>query len=327
MIRELHKFISEDFALHSRVHLLNENPGKGILYIKRDDELSSGISGSKYRKFASLMPFLLENKFDEVVLIGSAQSNNVIGALQLLNENGIKTRLILLESNEAELKGNLLWMSLLHDLKDAIWIKRENWKNVDEIASEYKEDQKKAGRYIFIFPEGGLTVESLPGAMTLAFDIIENEREKGLDFDHLFIDSGSGTTAIGLLLGLRLLQKKCNVHITLIAGTEREFMSKCDTLSWQFEDYTGIKLPTENFVKLHFYKPSVALSFGSVTKTVLNEVKSVARTEGILMDPVYSIKHLMTAKEIIKEQQISGNMLFIYCGGSLGLSGFQGMLN
>src|ERR1019366_7605954 len=94
------KLINKDFVLHSRIHLLNENIGEGHLYIKRDDELNSGITGSKYRKFASLIPFLVQNRFDEVALIGSAQSNNVTGALQLLNENQIKPRLFLLESNE-----------------------------------------------------------------------------------------------------------------------------------------------------------------------------------------------------------------------------------
>jgi len=106
--QNIQNFISEDFELHSRVHPVNENIGDGHFYIKRDDELSSGITGSKYRKFAGLIPFLIKNDFDEVVLIGGAQSNNVVGALQLLNENQIRSKLFLLESNENELKGNLL---------------------------------------------------------------------------------------------------------------------------------------------------------------------------------------------------------------------------
>jgi len=326
MIQDLGKFISRNFALHSRIHLLNDNQGIDRFYIKRDDELSSGITGTKYRKYASLIPFLLENKFDEVVIIGSAQSNNVIAALQLLNENQIKARPFLLESNETELKGNLLWMNLLHDMNEVTWISRNEWKNVDNIAQKYKEDQNKSGKNIFIIPEGGLTVEAIPGAMTLAYDIEENEKEKGLVFDHICIDSGSGTQAIGLLLGMRLLKKTCDVHITLIAGTETEFMDIYTVMTSLFEDYTGIKLPIETSFNIHFYKPVISPSFGSITTTVLTELKSIARNEGILMDPVYSVKHLMTAKQYITSQRLKGNILFIYSGGSFGLSGFQGML-
>ena len=322
----IQQFINKDFVLRSRVHSLDENIGNGKLYIKRDDELSSGITGSKYRKFASLIPFLIQNRFDEVALIGSAQSNNVIGALQLLNENQIKSKLFLIESNEKELKGNLLWMNLLHDMDRVIWIKRDDWKNVDNVAREYQEALSKQGKRIFVLPEGGLTVESMPGAMTLAFDILENEKETGLVFDHIFVDSGSGAAAIGLILGLRLLKKKCHLHITLIAGTEAEFLQKYKEMTTSFENYAAIDLPSENLIELHFQKPIVSPSFGSITSTVLNELKSIARNEGILMDPVYSVKHLMTARRIIKEQNLSGNMLFVYSGGSFGLSGFQEML-
>ena len=322
----IQQFINKEFALHSRVHSLNENIGNGKLYIKRDDELSSGITGSKYQKFASLIPFLVQNKFEEVVLIGSAQSNNVVGALQLLNENQINSRLFLLESNEKELKGNLLWMSLLHDMDNVVWIKRNDWKSVDEIAREYREVQKKQDKNIFILHEGGLTIEAMSGAMTLAYDIIENEKETGLVFDHIFVDSGSGAAAIGLIFGLRLLKKKCDLHITLIAGTEEEFLQKYNDMAPLFESYVGIKLPPEIPFDLHFYKPIVSLSFGSITTTVLKELKSIARNEGILMDPVYSVKHLMTAKHIIKEHYLFGNLLFVYSGGSFGLSGFQEML-
>jgi len=326
LFKTLQTFINQDFVLHSRIHSLNEPVGNVRFYIKRDDELSSGITGSKYRKFASLIPFLVKNKFDEVVLIGSAQSNNVTGALQLLNENKIKSRLFLLESNEKQLKGNLVWMNLLHDMENVVWIDRDRWNNANEMAKAYQEDQKKNGKNVFVLPEGGLTVEAMPGAITLAYDIIENEKETGLVFDHVFVDSGSGAAVIGLLLGLRLLQKKCDLHITLIAGTEAEFVLKYFEMATLFESHTGIKLSTETLFDPHFYKPVVSPSFGSITSTVLNELKSIARNEGILMDPVYSVKHLMTARQIIKEQNLYGNMLFVYSGGSFGLSGFQEML-
>jgi len=322
----IQNLINKDFVLHSRIHILKQNIDDQKLYIKRDDELSSGITGSKYRKFASLIPFLVQNRFDEVVLIGSAQSNNVTGALQLLNENRVKARLILLESNEKVLKGNILWMNLLHDMKDVIWVKRENWKKVDQIALDYRNDQNKSGKNIFTLPEGGLTVEAMPGAATLAYDIQENEKENGHVFKHIFMDSGSGASAIGLLLGLRILKKKCDVHITLIAGTEAEFIHKYNEMIVLFEGCIGKKLPSQIPFNLHFYKPIVSPSFGSITTTVLEELKSIARNEGILMDPTYSVKHLVTAKHIIKEQNLSGNLLFVHSGGSFGLSGFQEML-
>jgi hypothetical protein len=38
-------------------------------------------------------------------------------------------------------------------------------------------------------PEGAHLPESLPGALTLPLDILENERDNNITFDHIFIGS------------------------------------------------------------------------------------------------------------------------------------------
>ncbi len=53
-----------DYQLQSRTHLLKNFKN---IYIKRDDELSFGISGSKIRKYASLIPNLLRHSIDEAI--------------------------------------------------------------------------------------------------------------------------------------------------------------------------------------------------------------------------------------------------------------------
>jgi 1-aminocyclopropane-1-carboxylate deaminase/D-cysteine desulfhydrase-like pyridoxal-dependent ACC family enzyme len=316
--------ISPDFNLRSRIHPLKTyiRPYKDSVrvYIKREDELSSGITGSKLRKFASLIAFFREDPPDEILLIGSAQSNNIPGILQLLNENGFRSRLMLLESNEKDLKGNLLWMQLLHDFKDVIWVKREDWPQVSHLADEYAASQPE--RKIFVLPEGAACPEALPGAMSLAGDIKRNEEEINLHFNHIFIDSGSGTAAIGLLLGINLFWnagKHPNVHITLIAGTEEEFSAQYLRLRDGVPELKGSVYPAN----VHFYKPSVSSSFGSVTKTILKESLHIARQEGILIDPVYSVKHLMTAREAILQQELKGDILIVHSGGALSLAGYQ----
>jgi 1-aminocyclopropane-1-carboxylate deaminase len=163
----------------------------------------------------------------------------------------------------------------------------------------------------------------MPGAMTIAGDILENELKEKIFFDHIFTDSGSGASAAGLLLGLAHVKQFRQVHITLIAGTEEEFLGRYQGLREGTEKMTGIKIAHDFPGALHFHLPVISPSFGSITAAVLNEVKNTARTEGILMDPVYSIKHWMTARHIVDAQNLSGNILFICNGGSLGLCGFQ----
>jgi 1-aminocyclopropane-1-carboxylate deaminase len=323
----LQKILNPEFVLHSRIHLLNQTFANGAkVYIKREDELSSGIAGSKCRKFASLIPYIVAEAFDEIVVIGGAQSNNVVAALQLLNENGIPARLILLERNENELKGNMLWISLLHNVDDIIWVKRNEWENVATIALEYQKRESGFGKKVFILHEGSAVVQAIPGAMGLALDIYENEKAIDKPFEHVFIDSGSGVSAIGLLKGFQYIGRFPQIHITLIAGTPVDFMEQYHKLCNSLNESNTYTFDDQVLQYLHFYEPVSARSFGSVNKNILTNLKNIARNEGILMDPVYSVKHFITAVETIDKQQLTGNILFIYNGGSFALSGFMDKL-
>jgi 1-aminocyclopropane-1-carboxylate deaminase/D-cysteine desulfhydrase-like pyridoxal-dependent ACC family enzyme len=313
-----------NFHLQSRIHPLKKYillaEGRRI-FVKRDDELSSGITGSKLRKYASLIPYILVGSYDEVVVIGSSQSNNVIGLLQLFIENGIPCRLFLLKANEEKLQGNTLWLSLLNEGKDSTeWITREEWAQVNSRADEYAKLQSAKGIRIFIVREGAAVPESLPGAMTLATDILRNEAETAISFQHIFIDSGTGMSAIGLLAGLAQQGTgNKHIHITLIAGSEDEFSKRYSAITREEKElqYTG---------SISFHRPAIAPSFGSITTAVLAEVKSLAKQEGILAEPVYTAKHFATAKTIIETRNLQGNILIINSGGALGLSGFMDKL-
>ncbi len=315
------------FILQSRIHKL-KSFGRDNVFVKRDDELSSGITGSKYRKFASLLPYISQNNFDEILIIGSAQSNNVAGLLQLLNENNVKASLMLLESNEADKRGNLLWMHLLYDMAAAIWVKREDWKNVNELAKNYASNEYQLhGKNVFVVEEGCAVPQALPGAITLADDILQYEAMEETIFNNIFIDSGSGTAAIGLLYGLALAGSAYrSVYITLIAGTEAEFTQQYKKL---IKAAAGIyNLPEKYFGgNIYFSRSLLAPSFGSITTQVLEEVKNIALSEGILAEPVYTAKHFYTARKIIQQNNLQGNSLIINSGGSLGLAGFQEKLN
>jgi len=71
------------------------------------------------------------------------------------------------------------------------------------------------------------------------------------------------------------------------------------------------------------YYPATAKSFGSTNKTIFNEIRRIAREDGILTDPVYSSKLFLTARQTIFDQALDGNILLIHSGGGLALSGFM----
>lgn len=324
-IEQLQKSIDavalSSYHLQSRVHPLRSLTSKHAqVYMKRDDELSFGISGSKLRKYSSLVPHLLEKGITKAVLIGGAFSNNVLGLSQLLIENGIRPILLLRKPGNEKLHGNYLFTRMLVPPNDVVIIDRQDWVNVDEMAMEYGQDDRTA-----IIPEGAFLEESLPGALSLALDVIRNEQDLGVMFDHIFVDAGTGLQAIALILGLAYCTSSARVHVVLLAQTEDEFVSQLNKMVSVFQSFVGDERRIQLNFKLHL--PTEAASFGSTTKKGLSDIVHFARNEGVILDPIYSGKLVTESKKVITGECVKGNILIIHSGGGLSLAGYQSQIS
>lgn len=295
-----------DYPCHSRVHPLKTFPKN--VYVKREDELGFGVTGSKIRKYRTLIPFLKSKSISEVCLIGGAQSNHILGFSQLLIENDIKPFLFLRGDPPEELRGNHFLLRLCVPETQIHWVSRKEWPNVHEIASQ-------SGKCVI--PEGGMVPEALPGLLTLVLDILANE-EDNQPFADILIDSGTGFTAIALILGLAWLEKSTTVHVLQLADSFEIFEQKLKDTQILFEKWIGRPLgPLKNY-KLHY--PTHGKSFGSITTEVLKEIVCNARKEGFLTDPIYSGKLFLEGRKLIPT--FDGTTLIIHSGGGMSLFGF-----
>ncbi len=263
------------FARQSRIHSLRSIER---CFVKREDELGFGISGTKLRKYLSLLPQILKEKPDEAIVMGSSYSNHVLSISQLLRENGIEPILFLIGDPQSKLQGNLLYSVLFAEPKNIRWVPRDMWNGVEEMAEAYAQEKGKNHVKVEIVPKGANCTAALPGALTLALDILRNEEEGGLTFDHVFIDSGSGMTACALLLAFAFLKKKSFLHIVQVAGTEEEFHALLHERKKELEALVGQKVPSPASFKL--YRSSTAPSFGSVNAAIFKTIGEMARTEG-----------------------------------------------
>lgn len=312
-----------DYPCNSRIHALKSfNYSKCRCFVKRDDELGFGISGSKVRKFRTLVPYLKSNGFDEVLVIGGAYSNNVLGIVQLLIENELEYKLFLRGEPAPNPIGNALWISLFGAQENTIWIERKDWHQVENIARQYIEEKKD--RKIYMLSEGSFVSAALPGALTLSLDILRNEKQLGEKFDHIFVDSGTGLTAIGLILAHAWQEVKSHIHVILLADHEASFKKKLLCMHQEFEQIIQDRFSLPGNFRLH--KPKSGASFGSVTKQTLANIKDIAKAEGFLTDPIYSAKLFNESRQIISQNTCEGNILIVHSGGGLALAGFQDRL-
>ena len=288
--------------MSSRIHRLR---GFGPdTFVKRDDELSFGVSGSKLRKMRSLVPHLLAARYEEVAVIAGSRSNNLLALFQACFEAGMRVKPFLLESHSAQ---DGVWWPLFCDEKDVTWVPRSDWPRVEELASSYAEE---SSRRVFVLPEGSYHPYAFEGAMTLADEIMSPKAHDLGPFDRILVDAGTGLTAKALLLGLSRYPHPPAVTVLMLAEPASPFKAGLESFAKQFS------LSTENIPAYDLIRPSLGRSFGSTPAAVFKEIQRVAREEGILVDPIYSGKLFLAARSWAKADSRD---LIIHSGGGLSL--------
>lgn len=308
----------EDYPVHSRVHKMHIGQEDEIAcYVKREDELGCLISGSKIRKYRTLLAAIKKRGVQHVGLIGSEFSNHILGLSSLLIENQITPTLFLRKSQVHVPIGNALFSRLLVSEKNIQSIDRDQWPHVEKIA----ENWQKTTPHSFVVPEGGSFDECIGGLATLALDIVTNEEHLGLTFKEIVIDSGTGLTAASLIATFGYLKKEAHIHVMLAASDDVHFLRKVEGAKLALAKLTGEESHSPAHFTLH--RPHTAKSFGSTNTTIFDAIVSCARSEGFLLDPLYSSKLYLLLGQLIKTKSLHGPVLFIHSGGLFALSGFQ----
>ncbi len=304
--------------LHSRVHALRSldriRPGLRV-WLKRDDELSFGASGSKARKYSSLIPALQARGVTDVAVVGQWASNNVLAAVQLLREAGFGLHVVLREEDEGGLP------LLVHDLlrvltrpEEVTRVAPACWdETLAEVLSGFAARVRADGGIPEVIPEGGSHPEALVGAITLGIDLVRNESLLGHQFDHVFIEAGSGMSALALALCLALLDRSVTLHVlcTYIQPAElTQLVSRCLRAAGG-DERPGVRLVCH---------PSYSRLPPAEWHEIAQRIGRYMQTDGVLLDPEYSARLVLLAQKVITTSACApGNALVVHTGGAIGL--------
>ncbi len=319
--KKLSEYPSYNYPVSSRIHPLNQFP-KGF-FVKREDELGFGISGCKFRKYRTLFPYLQQQGYKEIVVVGSAFSNHVLSITQLIIENGLQPTLFVKGPKPTLFKGNFLFLETLLPQSSFHWISKEEWPQLSSYIDLYMSSRES----IYVIPEGAALFPAFIGALTLPLDIIRNEQEMGISFHHIYMEVGTGYSACALLLGLAFLKKKSICHLLHVADTEKAFTHRLQYLHGEFSKWLEMDAPFPEHVESMF--PTLAPSFGSTNKKVFQFIAQTAREEGFFLDPIYSAKLFYEVRRQYQDTTLPDgeNALIIHSGGALTLAGFQEQLH
>ncbi|HBV88682.1 MAG TPA: D-cysteine desulfhydrase [Desulfosporosinus sp.] len=295
------------------------------IYIKRDDLLGLTSGGNKTRKLEFLVADALAQGADTLITCGAVQSNHCRLTLAAAVKEGLKCRLVLEErvkdSYSPDASGNNFLFRLLGVETTKVVPLGSNFM---EIMQGIQEELAAEGRKGYIIPGGGSNVIGSTGYVACAQEILQQTFEMGLNLDYILSTSGSGGTHSGLLVGLI----GNNSNIPIIGVSVRAAKEAQENMIFDLAQRTAAHvgfngvIPREAVNVLDDY---VGAGYSIPTSEMVEAVQLLARTEGILLDPVYTGKAMSGLIGLIRKGYFkkNDNVLFIHTGGSPALYAYQ----
>lgn len=297
---------------------LTEALGGPEIYIKRDDMLGLAGGGNKTRKLEFLMADALAQGADIVITCGAVQSNHCRLTLAACAKEGLSCHLVLEErvpdSYDAHASGNNFLFRLLG--VDGLTVVKAGT-DMEETMRDVAERLRREGRRPYIIPGGGSNEIGALGYMACAQEIVAQSFDMDVAFDAVVCASGSGGTHSGLLCGMWGTSAKVPVIGINVRHPKERQEETIFELANRERLYVGIDeaIPRSEVVCFDEY---VGPGYSLPTPEMVEAVELVARTESILLDPVYTGKAMAGLIGLVRAGYFRPNakVLFIHTGGS-----------
>ncbi len=288
------------------------------LYVKRDDLLPGAAGGNKTRKLEFCMADALEQNADAVITCGAIQSNHCRLTLSWCVKEGVDCHLVLEERVAGTYNDKAAGNNFLYQLMGVKSIEVVEGGTDMEAAMEKKADElKKQGKTPYIIPGGASNAIGALGYAACALETMGQLNEGQLAIDHIILPSGSTGTHAGMLAGMTGM----NAHIPISGiNVSREKVIQ-EEMVFDLACETATKLGVENAVQkkdVTCFDQYVGPGYSQPTESMVEAVTLFARTEAILLDPVYSGKTAAGLIDLVRSNYFpeGSNILFLHTGGS-----------
>lgn len=286
--------------------------GQVRIWIKRDDNTGLALGGNKARKLEFLVGEALAEGCDTLITTGGPQSNHCRMTAAAAVKAGMQCHLVF-SGHAIELRqGNMLLDELLGarlhfpGASDVEAISRE----MSNLASELE----KAGRRPYIIPLGGSNTTGALGYVNAVRELLLQAEEQHVQFEAIYHASGSGGTQAGILAGLALHHIPAQVVGVSVSRPSEVFAPQIKELTSQLLCRLGLNAAPEVNVDDSF----VGSGYGIPTKESEQALQLLARTEGLIIDPVYTAKGMAGLIAAVRKGCFApgSNVLFWHTGGS-----------
>ena len=299
------------------------------LYIKRDDCTGLSSGGNKTRKLEFLMADALQNGADTVITQGAIQSNHARQTAAAAAKLGMKCR-ILLENRTGSSSpdycgsGNVL-LDHIHGSPTQTFT---GGTDMNTAMDRTAEEVRSHGGKPYIIVGGGSNAIGALGYVNCALELVAQANDMSLHIDHLVHATGSAGTQAGLVAGLEGLRSHIpvlGIGVRAARPLQEENVYKLACATSDLMGMSGAVVRERVVANTDYVGPG----YGMPTDGMIEAINILARTEGILLDPVYSGKGMAGLIDLVRKGHFktSDNVVFLHTGGSVGLFGYNDLFD
>jgi L-cysteate sulfo-lyase len=283
--------------------------GADDLWVKRDDLTGLGGGGNKVRKLQYTVAAALARGASTLVTTGGPQSNHARLTAAAGARLGLDVVLVLAGSGRGVSFGAVGNLALDALLGATIrWAGDVGDDELDRRAAEVTEEFTGSGRLAVQIPFGGSSVDGARGYVEAGQELIAQMP----DLDHVVVAVGSGGTAAGLIHALGA-DRVLGVHTGAVPDPAERIRTIVDGLGNTARGTEGLRLRADQ----------VGAGYSTLTEPVKHALQLAARTEGLILDPVYTGRAMAGLAAAVRDNDIRPGQrtVFLHSGGFAGLFG------
>jgi 1-aminocyclopropane-1-carboxylate deaminase/D-cysteine desulfhydrase-like pyridoxal-dependent ACC family enzyme len=286
--------------------------GAGSLYVKRDDLTGFAFAGNKARPLEFLLAAALEAGADTLVTGGAAGSNFCAATAAAARRAGLRCELVIAGQPGPPGSREGPALALARSWGAAVrWTGAADRDSVDTGLPAAAAGLTASGRRPYLIPRGGATGLGAIGYALAVTELLAQLAAYGAAAARVVVAAGSGGTLAGLVAGnvlagrpLRLAGASVSRPAEETAGRVLRLARECAALL-----SPGADVGPDDVVVADARGPGHGLASTDGTAMAVEAM----RTEGLMVDPVYTAKALTLVSRYADE----GDVVFWHTGGQL----------
>ena len=282
--------------------------GAGRLFIKRDDLTGFALAGNKARPLEFLTAGAVGEGADTLVTGGAAGSNFCAATAAAARSLGLACHLVI--AGEPAPPAPALSLALAWGAS-VTWTHDTDRASVDRALPQAGRELRAQGRRPYLIPRGGASALGAVGYALAAVELREQLAQRGMPAARIVVATGSGATLAGLVAGNVLLGRPWTLAGASASRPAAEMSRRVLRLA---TDCLALLAAAGTVTSADFEVADVrGPGHGLPSAEGTAAAQQAIRTEGLMVDPVYTAKAL----PLVARQPGAGAVVFWHTGGAL----------